>query len=131
MNYKINEHRSSRVAGKVIATQLIFMALFICQNVNAQTEITLPKFEGETVVLRTLEATGYFDPTLSISDGGKQQFSMPLKKLKEVNEIPNALTLAIIINNLKKQGYKLISSHSGGLSGNNFTVASTYIFQKD
>ena len=46
------------------------MALFICQNVNAQTEITLPKFEGETVVLRTVEkfAVGAWDGTLFISD---------------------------------------------------------------
>ncbi len=113
---------------------IIFLTLFIFNNANAQseqTEITIPKFTGTQLVLRTLEATGWLDPTLTISDGSEVHFSLRLQIIKPRNEVPTAKILAVVLNQLKSQGYKLITSNSGGGAGSYAVIVTTYIFQKE
>ena len=53
---------------------------------------------------------------------------MPLERKKEDNVISYSITLATVITQLKKQGYKLITSNVWPMANMSMT---TYIFQKD
>lgn len=114
----------------------LFVAVFFAYPAKPQlkqtveSEIAIPKFQGGTVVIRTIEATGYFEPMLTISDGSEVKFSLALQTLKPRNDGDNARTLATVIEQLKKQGYKLIGSNGGGGGGANAIIVTNYIFQR-
>ncbi|MEI6817349.1 MAG: hypothetical protein WCL14_12120 [Bacteroidota bacterium] len=111
---------------KTIKLLLVAFTFLVSGKLMAQAqEIVVPKFEDEVLVMRILDVVGHTNPVLSISDGGITKFSIDLKSLTYFHEGENIKTLAIILNQLKKMGYEVISSNSAGLQ------LTTYILQKD
>ncbi|MCX6352671.1 MAG: hypothetical protein NTX03_12560 [Bacteroidetes bacterium] len=119
------------------ATQLfvVIFTLLVSLNLKAgdDKEIKLPEFKGDVVVVKIYQGqTGGFSNAfnLSLTDGIVEPTSFELKKFGLENEIENAKKTAIVISQLKKQGYKLTTSNCGS-PGASLILITTYIFQKD
>jgi hypothetical protein len=110
---------------KIIITS-IFM-LFLLLGLKAQN-ITIPTFSNETVTLKV--ATNGAKGEIVVTDGDIE-YTADLKPynsnltIKHENQIYNQKQTTNVMNQLKKQGYKLISSIV--TEGYN----PTYYFQKD
>ena len=87
------------------------LGLFLICGLKAQSEITLPIFSEESIVMKVCTEAG--DKYIYLSDG-LTNFDLPIKTeqffVKDEKEKGNIATYAIVINSLKKQGYKLITS---------------------
>lgn len=107
----------------VITTILSFVLI---AGLNAQTETTFPTLQGTDVVFRSEESLTF--QTITVSDGIGDPYKMGRAK-NDVND--PAKLVAQTIGEIKKQGYKLITSNSGSYFDRAVIMVTYYIFQKD
>ena len=111
-----------------------FAVLIFCLYTSTafgQEELKLKEFKEDILVVRTFEvmAGTFWSSKLSISDGDGEIWSIQLKPTKPKNVDENLTTIVKILNLIKKQGYQLSQSNSGG--ANELGVFMTnYIFEK-
>lgn len=110
--------------------------------IKAQTIKPLPQFKNDILIVKTFEELGtIMAGSIDISDGSELKYYTEYESLKSENQPENASTLAQVLNELKKQKYKLIGTNSGGGGGgggamssgikSGIVVISNYIFQKE
>lgn len=117
---------------KSIKSLIILVTLLYVQSSNAQLINDFPKFKNEILIVRTFEEVGtMYNSTLAISDGSEVKFTKELKTVKPKNLGDNIEILAVVILEVKRQGYKLIGTNSGGGGGGGIFVITNYIFQKE
>lgn len=87
-----------------------------------------PEYEDEEFILvRTIETNIPFqDSKIIVTDGQRITQTFDLEDTKSRISDENAIKIAGTLNQIKSQGYKLISSNSG-LEGSGIT---NYIFEK-
>ena len=116
---------------KRFSSLLILTFFLLGSKCEAQSNIVIPEFSGEFLYLRVFEAVspislgGFGNPTLSISDGSEVSFSYELKICKSSNELDNVKTIAGVINQIRKQGYKLFSTTNGAQG-----IHTSYLFER-
>jgi len=116
---------------KKLGFLLFFLTISFLKQGWSQNKITIPEFSGEILYLRVFESVsaiplgGFGNPTLSISDGTDVSFSTELKICKSANELENVKTIASVMNQIRKQGYRLVST-SNGAQG----IQTGYLFEK-
>ncbi|MCX6350902.1 MAG: hypothetical protein NTX03_03460 [Bacteroidetes bacterium] len=122
------------------ATQLfvVIFTLLVSLNLKAGDTISIPKFVGEVVVLRINQVSSLLGsgPTITISDETGKPITSNFIENTHSNDGEITYKLAVVISNLKKQGYKLISSNAiGYVGGTSYGISTapitTYIFQKE
>ena len=118
---------------KSIKSLIILSTLLLTFTSNGQTITPLPQFKNEILIVRTFEELGMvgWSGILNISDGTEINYSMELGSLKPKNQAETTLILAQVLNELKKQKYKLIATNSGGAGGTGSLIATNYIYQKE
>ena len=83
--------------------------------------------EGSLLFVRIFESTNSsYRSSITISDGVTIIKSIDLEVMKPRKEEANTLKIAQALNNIKDQGYTLVSSNGGGSL---FTVTN-YVFEK-
>lgn len=118
---------------------IILATLFFSFLLKAQdaTEIKIPLYKGEVVVLTTSYTIGLSSlATFTVTDEMSEPVTFSFKGMKDVASTLKGKELALAIVQIKKQGYKLITSNSvanvgGGSSMISSTPSSTYIFMKE
>jgi hypothetical protein len=110
---------------KIIITAIL--GLFLTAGLQAQA-VTLPTFKNETVIINQFTSAAKGEATLTDGDTYFETDLKPINVLSmtatHANTMDNQKKMASIMNQLKKQGYKLISTIIEGY----FT---TYYFQKE
>ncbi|UBM59534.1 hypothetical protein LAG90_02545 [Marinilongibacter aquaticus] len=90
------------------------------------------RFKTDLVIVRSFEVLSgsLWKSKISISDGKSEIESIELRPTKPKNVDENLSVLAYVLNAIKKQGYTLTNTNSGG--GNELGVyISNYIFEKE
>ena len=119
---------------KPIKYIILFLISVTSLSSKAQAIKPLPEFKNEIVVIKTYEEPGGLsNGYLDVSDGSDVKYTVKLGSLKAGNQPENASTLAQVLNELKKQKYKLIESNSGStaVAGAMTVFISNYILQKE
>lgn len=115
---------------KRIVALIVFFAGLV-MSARGQEAVKLPEFRGSLVIVRIIEQTGtLLKDGIFVSDGEGGIFELELPALRAKNQTETLNKTVQVLNELRKQGYKLISSNSGGASSAALLVTS-YIFQRD
>lgn len=112
---------------KLLLSALFFLSFHVafCQSPN---EIKLKKFNEEILIVRSYEGL-LTRSKMSISDGITEIESIKLKNIKPKNMDENLSIIVTVLNLIKKQGYELTHTNSGGGSQNGVFITN-YIFEK-
>ncbi len=117
---------------KIVLSLIVLMTVLFTDKIEAQSNVVIPNFSGDFLYLRVFESVspislgGFGNPTLSISDGSEVSFSHELKICKSSNELENVKTIASVINQIRKQGYKLFSTTNGAQG-----IQTSYLFERE
>ncbi|WP_109829680.1 hypothetical protein [Reichenbachiella versicolor] len=105
---------------KIIFLAAILGLMFSTASLKAQAE-------GEYLIMRTVETTIFWPSQISIAYPDGKLEEIPLLGLKKKKLGENAALILKKINELKSQGYELVTSN-GGNSDN--AIVHTYVFKK-
>jgi hypothetical protein len=84
--------------------------------------------EENYIVVRVFECQdGLLGSFIIISDGVKIIKTIELKVLKQKTQEENMIKIVQTLNEIKNQGYTLISSNNGGV---NLNLITNYVFEK-
>ncbi len=107
---------------------IILSLLFVATGITILTSFTPVANENSFIVVRILETPdAVVSSRITISDGTTILKTIPLSPMFPKNEGQNLLKIVAELNELKTNGYTLISSNSGG-SSNEFVI--NYVFEK-
>jgi len=112
----------------LLITITVFIILLLNPNVSfGQTTPAI--IDSEQILVRTHECfSPLFSSEIIISYGGKKTERVELESMKAKNWEKNVDRINYVLNKVRKQGYKLIASNSGGGDG---VYICTYVFVKD
>jgi hypothetical protein len=112
---------------------IILITLFFSLISNGQPITSLPQFKNEILIVSTYEEVAGLltGSSIDISDGSEVKYSTELEPLKLKNQPENISILAQILNELKKQKYKLIGTNSAAFGTNMFIKVTNYVLQKE
>ena len=118
---------------KIIIAAILGLTL-ISELRSQTTTITLPTFKDDVVIMKVNLYITVDDSYFVISDGGEVTFMSALAKEHEIKKneqgASNVPALANILNQLKKQGYRLIELNSV-YTGEPGRIIERYVFQKN
>ena len=112
---------------------LIVFLLSISTTTKAQSKVLKKKeIKGDFLIVRTFEMMRgtTTKSVLIVSDGTKELKSIPLKGVKPKNLSFNLEIIIKTLNDIKDQGYILISTNGGGANSAGVFMTN-YIFQKE
>lgn len=93
---------------------------------------TVPKFERDMVIMRTIESSNLFLPSrIFITDGYGVEHTQELRYSangKSMTE--NAVVIANLLNQLMEQGFELINTNGATQGGDGAPIIGNYIFRR-
>lgn len=110
---------------KNLRKTLFLLTLLIICATNSSLAQSIP--ESEQIMVRTYESDNIAYPSvIIISYGDGKPETIKLENPRAKNYGYNAVTINQVLNNIRKEGYQLLTSNAGGGEGSSYI--STYIF---
>ena len=115
---------------KLLTNCFTALILLFATAAFGQDDIKLKEFKEEMLIVRTFEVIGgaFYSSKLSVSDGSGEIWTIDLKNTRLKTTDENLTTIVKVLNLLKKQGYRLVQTNSGGIADG--LLLSNYIFEK-
>lgn len=92
------------------------------------TSFESTKNENDFIFIRVFESLNSMNASkIIVTEGNSVIKSVELSTMRPKSVEDNALKIATTLNELKKQGYSLVTSHGGG---NEVFIVTDYVFEK-